>query len=139
VSETTPFAVDHIGVITDDLSAVRRLAAQLGLECRGPEPAPEVDAEVLWLTLGTVRLEVLCPAHPNSRVARALETSGRGIHHVALTVTDLEASLAGLRQAGATLADTTPRDGLHGARIAFLDAAAAGGLRVELVQPPAGS
>jgi methylmalonyl-CoA/ethylmalonyl-CoA epimerase len=129
--------VDHVGVLTDDLDAVVALAGQLGLTVSAPEAHPELGIEVVWVDLGAVRLEVFRPTDPDGRAARALAADGPGLHHVALTVGDVGASLTRLQGEGVATADDVPRRGVHGGRIAFLDAGGAGGLRIELVEHPA--
>jgi methylmalonyl-CoA/ethylmalonyl-CoA epimerase len=126
----------HVGVLSEDLESVRVLAERLGFEVGDVEQHEAIGVEALWLTLGGLRLEVLRPARPDSRAARALAAGRSGLDHVALEVRDCDAALRGLRADGVALADEEPRLGVHGTKIGFLDAAAAGGLRIELVQEP---
>lgn len=130
-------AIDHVGVLTDDLDAVVALAGHLGLAASAPEAHPELGIEVVWIDLGAVRLEVFRPTDPYGRAARALAVEGPGVHHVALTVDDVGARLERMQEEGVASEDEVPRQGVHGGRIAFLDASAAGGLRIELVEHPA--
>lgn len=125
---------DHVGILTPDLDSVRHLFGDLlGLEVRGPEPEPELGAEVLWVFAGGVRLEFIRPTDPDSRVARALAAGQVGVHHVAFRVDDAAAALSELAAAGVPLRDASPRRGVHGTRIGFVDPAAGGGALVEVV------
>jgi methylmalonyl-CoA/ethylmalonyl-CoA epimerase len=63
-----------------------------------------------------------------------LEKRGGGIHHIALTVEDLESALTKLKSLGVQLIDDTPRSGAHKTKIAFIHPKSTGGLLVELVQ-----
>lgn len=69
-------------------------------------------------------------------VQRFLDRRGSALHHVAFTVDDLDATLAGLSAAGARLVDEQPRPGGMGTRIAFVHPSSFGGLLVELVEEP---
>jgi hypothetical protein len=53
-------------------------------------------------------------------------------------VTDIEAALASLRDAGVRLLDETPRTGIRNSRVAFLHPKSSGGVLTEIVQPAEG-
>ena len=50
-------------------------------------------------------------------------------------MTDIEATLAALREQGVRLIDETPRLGIRGSRVAFLHPAASGSVLTEIVEP----
>jgi methylmalonyl-CoA/ethylmalonyl-CoA epimerase len=50
-------------------------------------------------------------------------------------VTDIEAALRSLKDAGLRLIDETPRTGIRNSRVAFLHPASSGGVLTEIVQP----
>jgi len=93
--------------------------------------------EAVALQLGESVIELLRPIRDDSPVARFLAERGPGIHHVAYQVDDIEAALAGLREAGVRLIDETPRTGLGGTKIAFVHPKSTFGVLSELVQRPA--
>jgi methylmalonyl-CoA/ethylmalonyl-CoA epimerase len=70
-------------------------------------------------------------------VGKFLAKNGPGMHHVAYQVTDVEATLAQLREAGFALIDEQPRTGIRGSRVAFLHPRATDGVLTEIVQPAA--
>ena len=70
-------------------------------------------------------------------VQRFTGQRGAGLHHVAFAVSSLDAAVADLRARGVRLAGEAPRPGGGGSRIAFIHPAAAHGLLIELVEPPA--
>ena len=67
-------------------------------------------------------------------VTKFLEKRGPGIHHIAVSVPDIRASLAALKQQGTRLIDETPRAGAGGCLVAFVHPASANGVLLELVQ-----
>jgi methylmalonyl-CoA/ethylmalonyl-CoA epimerase len=72
----------------------------------------------------------------NRAIARFVERSGGGLHHVAVRVDDIEAGLARLRKAGVGLLDDHGRPGSRRSRIAFAERRSTGGLVLHLVQHP---
>jgi methylmalonyl-CoA/ethylmalonyl-CoA epimerase len=133
---TGVLGLDHVGVLTADLDAVRRLAALLGIPASATEVHPELGVEVVWLELGGVRVEVLRPTDPGGRAAQAMAAGRTGLDHVAFAVDDCAGALAALRGCGVDTRDGVPRPGVHGTRVGFLDEDGTGGLRVELVEHP---
>lgn len=133
-------AVNHIGI------AVRSLADQrpfyegvLGARFEGEEEVADQRVKVAFYALGSetepVRLELLEPTSDDSPIAKFIEKKGEGMHHVAYTVDGIEDRLRALKGDGVRLIDETPRDGAHGARIAFLHPKASNGVLTELCEP----
>lgn len=127
--------VEHIGIATekiDDALAFWRDA--LGLEVVHTEEVAEQGVRVAMLPLGEPRVELLEPTHEESPVAKFLRKRGPGIHHVAVRVEDIRASLARLKSQGARLIDEEPRIGAGGCLVAFVHPQSAGGVLLELVE-----
>lgn len=127
--------VDHIGIATqqlDDALAVWRDA--LGLEVESTEEVAEQGVRIAMLAAGETHIELLEPLSKASPVGKFLEKRGPGIHHVAIRVTDIRASLALLKEKGTRLIDETPRLGAGGCLVAFVHPASANGVLLELVQ-----
>jgi len=130
----------HIGIITDDLDAIRRVfGAVLGAAVQQPETEPLIGAEVMWVNVGGVALEFISPVTPDSRAAQILHEGRGGVHHVALTVDDVDDALQAVRAAGIDTIDLKSREGTRGTRIGFLAPGQVAGTLVELVQPMRGS
>jgi methylmalonyl-CoA/ethylmalonyl-CoA epimerase len=127
--------VEHIGIATekiDDALAFWRDA--LGLEVVHTEEVAEQGVRVAMLPVGEPRVELLEPTHEGSPVAKFLQKRGPGIHHVAVRVEDIRASLARLKARGARLIDEEPRVGAGNCLVAFVHPQSAGGVLLELVE-----
>ena len=127
--------IDHIGIATrqiDEALALWRDA--LGLQVDLTEEVTEQGVRVAMLPIGETHIELLEPLSENSAVGRFLEKRGPGIHHVAIKVTDIRASLAQLKEKGTRLIDETPRRGARGCLVAFVHPSSANGVLLELVQ-----
>ena len=127
--------IEHIGIATralDDALGFWRDA--LGLEVVHTEVVEEQKVRVAMLPVGEPRIELLEPTADDSPVAKFLEKRGAGIHHIAVRVDDIRASLARLKERGARLIDETPRVGADNCLVAFVHPSSAGGVLLELVE-----
>jgi methylmalonyl-CoA/ethylmalonyl-CoA epimerase len=127
--------IDHIGIATKSIEeALKFWQNSLGLENVHTEIVEEQKVRVAMLPVGESRVELLEPTSDDSPISKFLEKRGGGIHHIAVEVEDIEASLAKLKAEGARLIDETPRIGAEGCLIAFVHPAATGGVLLELTQ-----
>lgn len=129
--------IDHIGIATRHLEeglAIWRDA--LGLSVDSTEEIAEQGVRVMMLPVGETHLELLEAMSPNSSVGKFIAKRGPGIHHIAIAVPDIKASLAELKSKGARLIDETPRIGAGGCLIAFVHPSTTNGVLLELVQRP---
>jgi LAO/AO transport system kinase len=133
--DATGGRIDHVGIATSSLAeSLVFLRDVLGLPAG---PAEDVDAQqvrVQFVGRGETRLELIEPTSEMSPVAKFLSTRGPGLHHVAVRVVDLDATLAELRARGVRLVDERARPGAHGSRVAFVHPSAARGVLVELIE-----
>jgi methylmalonyl-CoA epimerase len=132
-------AIDHIGVAVesiDDALALYRDA--LGMELVHRETVTEQGVEAVLLDVGDSHVELLQPLSPETPVGKFLARKGPGLHHVAYRVTDVEATLKALSQAGLRLIDEQPRTGIRGSRVAFVHPGSTGSVLTEIVQPASG-
>ena len=127
--------INHLGIATkgiDDALAFWQDA--LGLENVHTETVEEQKVRVAMLPLGESRIELLEPTSDDSPISKFLEKRGPGIHHIAVEVDDIEASLRQLKEKGMRLIDETPRVGAENCLVAFVHPASTGGVLLELVQ-----
>lgn len=135
IGETSRVAVHHVAIAAHETGPLLSFFEDaLGLPAETPETIAGQSVHVQFLRAGDTALEVVVPAGAGSPVDRFLEARGPGLHHVALSVEDLEACLKALAARGIRLIDATPRVGAHGARVAFVHPSATGGVLVELVE-----
>lgn len=129
--------IDHVGIAVQNIEEwIRYYRDILGLEYTGSEEVSEQKVRVAFLTIGESRIELLEPTSEDSPIGGFLEKRGGGIHHIAVSVENIEESLAAHKEAGARLIDTEARIGAHGMKIAFIHPKATGGVLVELCQEP---
>ncbi len=129
--------IAHLGIAIKDLDAGKNLYGKnLGLALKGDEVVETQKVKVSFIGVGESNLELLLPTADDSPVAKFLENKGEGFHHLALEVEDLAGALEELKAAGVKLIDEKPREGAHGALVAFIHPKATYGLLLELCQYP---
>jgi methylmalonyl-CoA/ethylmalonyl-CoA epimerase len=131
--------IDHIGVAVEQIEPSLELYREsFQLRVAHREVVEEQGVEAVLLDVGENHVELLAPLGPETPVGRFLAKKGPGLHHVAYQVTDIDATLAALRQAGLALIDSEARTGIRGSRVAFMHPRATEGVLTEIVEPAAG-
>lgn len=132
-------AVDHVGIAVPDLdAAIEFYTGTLGMRVVHEETneGQGVREAMVEVTPGGTQLQLLAPLSPESSIAKFLDRSGPGVQQVAYRVKDVEAVSEALRAKGLRLLYDEPRPGTYGSRINFVHPKDAGGVLVELVEPP---
>jgi methylmalonyl-CoA/ethylmalonyl-CoA epimerase len=129
--------IDHIGIATNGIDdAARFYLESLGLQVEHVEEVASQKVRVAMIPVGEARVELLEPTSEDSPISKFLTKRGPGLHHIAVCVQDIRASLAELRQKGARLIDEQPRAGAGGCLVAFIHPSSTGGVLLELVEHP---
>jgi methylmalonyl-CoA/ethylmalonyl-CoA epimerase len=127
--------IEHIGIATRGLDdAISFWRDALGLEVVATEEVADQGVRVAMLPIGETRVELLEPTSAASPVAKFLEKRGAGVHHIAVRVEDIRATLARLKEQGLRLIDEEPRTGAGGCLVAFVHPSSAQGVLLELVE-----
>lgn len=128
------FKIDHLGVAVRSLDAALKFYQDtLGMRVDARETVAAEKVNVAMLAAGGPHVELLEATDPQSAIGRFVEKRGEGLHHVALRVPDLAASVAKLKEAGARLLNE-PRPGAGGHIYVFVHPASTGGVLLELIQ-----
>jgi LAO/AO transport system kinase len=125
--------IDHLGIAVKSLDDAIPFYESLGLRAGHRETVAQEKVNVAMLPTAHSRIELLEPAAPDSPISNFLAKRGPGLHHVALRVPDLNATVERLRASGARLLNE-PRAGAGGHIYVFVHPASAGGVLLELIQ-----
>ena len=128
--------IDHVGVCVGDIDeAAAPWTRLLGTPVIDREHVAAQRVDVAWLALPgqATQIELLRSAG-NHGLDKFLARRGDAMHHIAISVTDIHAAVARIRDAGMELIDAEPRPGARGHLVAFLHPRAMSGILVELVQ-----
>jgi len=127
--------IHHIGIAVGSLEAARPVFEKLlGKPPDSEEVVEEQKVRVAMFQVGESRLELLEATSEDSALARSIARRGEGLHHIALEVENLAATLRELENAGVRLVDREPRRGAGNELVAFLHPAGTAGVLIELVE-----
>jgi methylmalonyl-CoA/ethylmalonyl-CoA epimerase len=133
--------IDHVGIAVPDLDeALAFYERAFGMRVRHEETNREQGVREAMVGVGDDSgpcVQLLAPLDETSVIARFLDRSGPGLQQLAYRVRDVDHVCAVLRERGLRLLYDTPRRGTAGSRINFVHPKDAGGVLVELVEPPA--
>ncbi len=128
------FRIDHLGIAVRSLdTALEFYEKQLGFAVSLRETVEQEKVKVAMLPAGGPRIELLGATGPESVIAKFIEKRGEGLHHVAVKVGDLNATVQRLKSAGARLLND-PRPGAGGHLYVFVHPSSTGGVLLELIQ-----
>ena len=132
--------IDHVGLAVRDLdAAIAFYENTFGMRVVHQEINEEQGVREAMLAVGDSGscIQLLAPLTPDSTIAKFLDRSGEGIQQVAYGVDDIDSASAELRARGLRLLYDAPRRGTAGSRVNFVHPKDAGGVLIELVEPPA--
>lgn len=128
------YKLDHIGVAVVSIDGALDVYRALGLDEVHREEVATQKVRTAFLPLGESRIELLEPTAEDSPVAKFLARRGEGVHHICLSVDDVQAAIDDLRSKGFRLLHSQPVPGADGKKVAFLHPDAGHGVLIELSQ-----
>ncbi len=127
--------IHHVGIAVESLqAAVPVFEKLLGAAAGSEETVEDQKVRVAAFRVGESRLELLEATAADSPIARFIAKRGPGIHHLTLTVPNLDDALRRLERDGMRQIDHTPRLGAGNERIAFVHPSSTAGVLIELVE-----
>jgi methylmalonyl-CoA/ethylmalonyl-CoA epimerase len=130
------FDIDHLGVAVKSLAAARVFYQNLGLAVVGEETVDSEQVRLAMVPVGETRIELLEATSPESAIARFIAKRGEGLHHVALRVNDLAATVERLKKKGTRLISEDIKVGAGGHLYVFVHPSSTGGVLLELCEDP---
>jgi methylmalonyl-CoA/ethylmalonyl-CoA epimerase len=129
--------IDHIGVAVTSLQEVKQLLKNVfELDPSFEEKVEEQMVKVAGFGVGDSNIEFLEPTAADSPIAKFLERRGEGIHHIAVSVKDINETISRFKENGIKLIDDKPKSGAEGKLIAFVHPKSMHGVLLELSQEP---
>jgi methylmalonyl-CoA/ethylmalonyl-CoA epimerase len=127
--------LDHIGIAVTNLNEALGIYERiLGLKLVKIKTVENQGVKVALLLAGETKIELLEPTDEGSSVAKFIAKKGEGIHHIALTVSNIENSLEEIKRKDIALIDEKPRIGFEGHKIAFLHPKSTKNVLIELCE-----
>jgi methylmalonyl-CoA epimerase len=132
--------IDHVGIAVSSVEEKLHFYRDV-LDLGEVEVEEVADQKVRVAVIMTPqgRIELLEPTSDDSTVAKFIAKNGEGMHHLALSVDDIDAEIDRLLSQDTRMIDEVARTGAGGVRIAFIHPKSAGGVLTELCERPAQS
>ncbi|MFC7060896.1 VOC family protein [Halobacillus seohaensis] len=132
--------LDHIGVavrqIEESIDFYKNVLGAKMIDHYRSE-AKGVESEIAIMDIDGDRTELLCPTNNStSPIARFIKQKGKGVHHIAYQVDDLEEALQALKEKGIRVMEDTRRTNKHGRRLIYLNPADTEGTIIEYCDYP---
>src|SRR5579884_719338 len=124
--------IDHLGIAVKSIAAARGLYESLGLRVMQEETVEHEKVRVAMVPVEDSRIELLEPVSDDSPVGKFLAKRGEGLHHVALHVDDISATLEGLKNKGVRLVSDELQIGAGGHLYFFVHPSSTGGVLLEI-------
>lgn len=127
--------IEHIGIAVENLSvAIPIYEKLLNTKCYKTEEVISEGVKTAFFKIGDSKIELLEASNPESPIAKFIEKRGKGMHHIAFDVDNVEDEIERLSYEGFVLISVSPKNGADNKRIAFLHPKSTEGLLVELCQ-----
>jgi methylmalonyl-CoA/ethylmalonyl-CoA epimerase len=128
--------IDHLGIAVKSIATARAFYEAVGLAVTHEEEVAHEGVRTAMVPVGESRIELLEPLGADTPVGKFLGKRGEGLHHVALHVDDISATLEQMKNRGVEIASPHIQTGAGGHLYFFVHPRSAGGVLVEICQDP---
>ncbi|MGI8770406.1 MAG: methylmalonyl-CoA epimerase [Acidobacteriaceae bacterium] len=128
--------IDHLGIAVKSIATARTFYEAVGLAVTHEEEVAHEGVRTAMVPVGESRIELLEPLGDDTPVGKFLAKRGEGLHHVALHVDDISATLEQMKERGVEIASPQIQVGAGGHLYFFVHPRSAGGVLVEICQDP---
>jgi len=118
------YVLDHVGIAVrsiDDALPFYINVLNGVVEDRYTSDAPGVEVHVAVVRTSDKVIELLAPTNKNSPMARFIKQRGKGVHHIAYRVDDLDTAILEARKTGVRFLEDTLRTNARGRRLIYLN------------------
>ena len=126
--------LDHIGIACESLDQASKFWNLIGLLQGDDELVEDQGVVTRFFSTSPNDPRTPEPTGQDTPIGKFLSKRGPGVQQVCFRVENLEEMIQLLIDNGVTMIDAEPRNGAHGALIAFVHPKSTGGVLVELAQ-----
>jgi methylmalonyl-CoA/ethylmalonyl-CoA epimerase len=106
--------IDHVVIRVKDIEeGIRTYQDQLGLALSRRAETQGIGKQAFFDLPDGGFIELVAPLSPDSAVGKAIEKNGEGVHTIAFAVKDLEGTVAGMKERGASIIGGGPMQFVH--------------------------
>jgi len=127
--------LEHIGIAVKDIDqAIDCYSRLFDSPCYKIEEVESQKVTTAFFRLKEQKIELLAATSPESVIARFIEKSGEGLHHVAFEVDSIEDEIKRLEGEGFTPLQKAPFKGADNKMVAFFHPKDTHGMLIEICQ-----
>ena len=127
--------IEHLGLAVENMDeAIKTFEILLNTSCYKLEEVISEHVRTAFFQVGESKIELLEATDQSSAIAKFIAKKGRGIHHIAFDVENIEAEIKRLSENGFELIHQIPKSGADNKLIAFLHPKSTEGILIELCQ-----
>lgn len=127
--------IEHIGIAVKDMEASNSLYEKLlGVASYKQEEVESENVITSFFKIGQSKIELLQATNENSAIHKFIEKKGEGIHHIAFSVSNIEAETKRLISEGFMPLMDKPKKGADNKLVMFFHPKTTGGVLVEICQ-----
>ena len=130
-------SIDHVAIATSNMEILKSVFIDiLGMDYKEKQHIPNEKVDVLKIYADNkhTAIELLEPSDGDSTIEKYLENKGTGIHHIALTVDNLQNAIKYLISKNISLVYDKPQNGADNKLITFIHPKSSPGILIELCQ-----
>jgi methylmalonyl-CoA/ethylmalonyl-CoA epimerase len=125
--------IEHIGIAVKNLTnSIPLFERLLNCQCYKTELVEKEKVNTAFFQTGESKIELLESTDAEGVIAKFINQKGEGVHHLAFAVSDLDAEMKRLREAGFTLISDQPEKGADNKLVCFLHPKNTNGILIEL-------
>ena len=128
-------SLNHVAIAVKSVDETAKIFEKLlGIKAGKVEIVADQGVKSLILPLGNAHIELIEPLDASSGVAKYIEKKGEGLHHISLSVSNIDGALKSVEEKGGELIDKKGRKGIEG-KIGFIHPRSFKGVLIELTEP----
>lgn len=133
------YLLDHVGIAVrsiDEALPFYQNVLNGSLIDRYTSDTVGIEVHVAVVETADKIVELLEPTNKNSPIARFMKQKGKGVHHLAYRVDDLDEAILEARKNGVRFLEDTLRTNSRGRRLIYINPISTDGTLIELCEYP---
>ena len=127
--------IEHIGIATKDLARAKKFwGLVLGIKNTSTEDIENQGVITDIYDTGNGKIELLLSKYPKSAIAKFINERGIGIHHICLSVDNIDEAISELKKYNVETIGNNYTYGAEGYKIVFIHPRSTGGVLLELAE-----
>jgi len=127
--------IEEVVLAVEDQDKTVALFEELfGLDFNETWEVPVDNMKVRCARVGDTEFHIVASTGPEGVIAKFIRDRGEGIHHIAFRVSNLDKTIAKLKEKGVKMIPQEPRAGRRAARYIFAHPKSVHGVLIELIE-----